>query len=331
MRHITKRAALSVLAGAPAALMAPTVLGQNRASTIVIATGVDPSFAPLVCAIRKGFFEKNGIRAELKIFDDGLVALDSLLTGAGDVGATLEVGGIPRRAKGGQLFVTAQANYTDEFFGLVGSKSIQKPQDLIGKTVGLSVRGGASQLFLTAYARFHGFDFSQLKIKLVGAPEAIPSLARGDIDVICLGEPWLSRAVSAVPNTHYIVKQKKTDNPKFYRLNDYYYFGERLMGDPELSKATMRALIEGSEWVAKNRDEAVKISAEIYKVSNDMSAFIIDMFDYTMTFSPALLATFEQTAEFQKSLGVITTVPDWKTFLRPEVLRAVAPERVTVS
>ena len=62
---------------------------------IVIATGIDPSFAHYVVAVKKGFFEKQGIDAELRSFDDGNVALDSVLTGAADIGGTSELGGLP--------------------------------------------------------------------------------------------------------------------------------------------------------------------------------------------------------------------------------------------
>ena len=328
MRQVTRRTALAMLGGAPGFLAAPAVFGQGSGSSITLSTGVDPSFAPLVAAMRQGFFEKHGIRADLKIFDDGSVALDSLLTGAGDVGSTVEFGGNARRARGGQLFVTGYANYTDEFFGLVGSKALATAHDLIGKTVSLSVRGGPAHLFLTNYMKANGAGISQLKIRFVGAPESVAALARGDVDVVCGGEPWLGRAVEAVPDAHYIMKQKRGD-ARVFRLSDYFYFGRRLMDDAGLAQATMQALIEGSEWVNANREEAIRMSAAVYKTSHETSAYIIGIFDYKVSFTPEIHANFLAAADFQKSLGVIPDVPDLDTFLHPEILRAVAPERVT--
>lgn len=85
----------------------PIVLAQATTPAakpkIVVATGIDPSFAHYVVAVKKGFFEKEGIDAELRSFDDGNVALDSLLTGAADIGGTSELGGIVRIARGGKL------------------------------------------------------------------------------------------------------------------------------------------------------------------------------------------------------------------------------------
>lgn len=328
MRQVTRRTALSMLAGTPGLLAAPAVFGQGSGSSIAIATGVDPSFAPVVAAMRKGFFARHGVKADLRIFDDGSVALDSLLTGAGDVGSTVEFGGNARRAKGGQLFVTGYANYTDEFYGLVGKEAITSARDIIGKTVSLSVRGGPAHLFLTNYMKANGSDISQVKIKFVGAPESVAALARGDVDVLCGGEPWLARAVEAVPDTHYVMKQKRGD-ARIFRLSDYFYFGKRLMDDPSLAKAVMQALIEGSDWVPANLDEAVRMSADVYRTPLETSASIIRMFDYKVSFTPEIRANFLAAAEFQKSLGVLSDIPDMDTFLRPEILQAVAPDRVT--
>ena len=327
MSPITRRSALSLVTGASGALAAPGVFGQARASNIVMVTGVDPSFAPLVMAMKKGFFEKYGVNADFRIFDDGSVALDSLLTGEGDVGSTVEMGGIARRVKGGQLFVTAHANYTDQFFGLVGSDTIKTAADLPGKTVSLSIRGGPAHLFLTRYMRHYNLDISQLKIKFVGAPESVAALAGGNVDVVCGGEPWLGRAVAATPGTHYIMKQTR-GGEAIYRLTDYFYFGKRLMDNPEVAQNTMRALIEGSEWVPNNREESIRTCAEVYKVSNEVSAAIIDLFSYEVDFSPSVLASFTEAADFQKALGVIDRLPDFTAFLNPAVLQAVAPNRV---
>ena len=70
---------------------------------------------------------------------------------------------------------------------------------MVGKTASLLVRGGPAHLFLTDYMKANGLDIAQLKIRFVGAPESVAALARGDTDVLCGGEPWLSRAVGWCP------------------------------------------------------------------------------------------------------------------------------------
>src|SRR6185437_4772548 len=74
---------------------------------ITVANGADVAFLHYFCTIKKGFFEKHGIQVESKLFDDGVTALDSLLTGNADISAASEMAGVVRRARGGKLYVVA--------------------------------------------------------------------------------------------------------------------------------------------------------------------------------------------------------------------------------
>ena len=52
------------------------------------------AFAPFVVASERKIFEKYDLETSFKPFDDGNVALDALLTGSSDIGATTELGGL---------------------------------------------------------------------------------------------------------------------------------------------------------------------------------------------------------------------------------------------
>src|SRR6516165_6042904 len=90
--------ALSVAAarGAPAAL-----------KKVPTSTGIDALFVPFVVAAELKIFEKYGLETSYKPFDDGNVALDAVLTGSSDIGATTELGGLARWDRGGRLYVTS--------------------------------------------------------------------------------------------------------------------------------------------------------------------------------------------------------------------------------
>lgn len=319
-----KRIMLKLLAGAGVASAAPFVWPQQRASNVVLSLGADPSFAPYIVAVRKGMFEKRGINADLKFNDDGGVALDALLTGVADIGSTVESAGIARRARGAAIFVTAMNNKASNYFGMVGDKSIKNAKDMTGKRVGLT-RGGSAHLFFTVYAQHFGLDMSTLKFRYIAAPESVAALARGDVDLICIGEPWLTRALAATPGAHRIVMMGDLG---IFQLTDYFYFSQRLMNDASLGKNVMSALIEAHEWVPKNFDEAAHLTAESYKVSYDTASTIMKMFTYDVTFTPEIQANMVRAFGFMKSLGLANDPPDWNTFLRPEILRATAPQRV---
>jgi len=291
---------------------------------IIIATGIDPSFAHYVVAVKKGFFEKQGIDAELRSFDDGNVALDSILTGAADIGGTSELGGIARIARGGKLYVMASGIQYADFFGLVGKKTIQKPKDLEGKIVGVP-RGSGAHLYMAKYAAFHGIDLAKVNIKFLQAPESVAALARGDIDAFFLWDPWLTRAATSVPDTR-IIARSGQDN--VFRLNTYVYFSERLVGNKELAQKAMRALIEGGDWAMANRTEASKLVGEAYRLPAADAEKIMEPIQWYIHFDPVFRASLLDAAEFAKQAGIIKDMPSIDPFLRADILETVDRTRV---
>jgi NitT/TauT family transport system substrate-binding protein len=306
----------------------PIVLAQATTSApkpkIIIATGIDPSFAHYVVAVKKGFFEKHGIDADLRSFDDGNVALDSLLTGAADIGGTSELGGIVRIARGGKIYVMASGIQYADFFGLVGKNSIQKPKDLEGKNIGLP-KGSGAHLFMAKYVAFHSVDLSKLKLKYLQAPESVAALARGDIDAFFLWDPWLSRAASTVPDTRIITRSGENN---IFKLNTYVFFSQKLIDDKDLSAKAMRALIEGAEWAMANRSEAAKLVGAAYRMSPSDCEKIMQPIQWNIHFDPAFKTNLLDAAEFAKKAQIIKEVPNLDPFLRPEVLKSIDAARV---
>lgn len=314
--------AAALAAGLMAAAAAPAF--SQAKPKIVIATGIDPSFAHYVVAVKKGFFDKQGIDAELRSFDDGNVALDALLTGAADIGGTSELGGIVRIARGGKLYVTASGIQHPDFFGLVGKKTIQKPADLEGKTVGVP-RGSGAHLFMAKYAAFHKIDMSKVTVRFLQAPESVAALARGDIDAFFLWDPWLARAATSVPDTHLIALSSQNN---VFRLNTYVYLSQKLADNKELAQKAMRALVEGGEWAMANREEASKLVGETYRLPPADALRIMAPIKWNIHYDSVFKDYLLDAADFAKKADIIKEVPNLDPFLRPDILKAVDAARV---
>jgi len=308
------------------AASAPQLAQGGSAPPIVLVTGIDPAYCHYVVAVRKGFFERQGLRAELKSFDDGNVALDSLLTGAGDIGGTSEPGGLARWARGGQLFVVASGAQSEKFFLLAGKNTIQNPKDLESKTIGVP-RGSGAHLFMGKYLKHYSVNLDKITFRYLQAPESVAALSRGDIDALFLWEPWISRAITATPNTRIIEDSSKS---KVYSLNVYIYFSQRLMQNEDVAKKALLAIVQAAEWIPANQEETAKLVADEYRMTPAVVAQLMGNFKWDINFSSSIKENFVDAAEFVKSLGVIKETPDIDKFLRPEVLRAAAPYRVTV-
>src|ERR1700738_4985675 len=134
--------------GAGIYAFAVPITGNAAAKKVPMATGIDALFAPFVVAAERKMFEKYDLETSFKPFDDGNVALDALLTGNSDIGATTELGGLSRWDKGGKLYVTSYSSTSRQQIGAAARDDIKKPEDLIGRTVAYPRATGGHLYFL---------------------------------------------------------------------------------------------------------------------------------------------------------------------------------------
>lgn len=303
--------------------VAAPAIGQKRPK-VVFASGLDPTFAHYVAAVRKGFLEKRGIEGEIRAFDDGNVALDALLTGQGDIGGTSELAGIARIARGGKMYVVASGAYGKAILGAVDRGQIKQPKDLEGRIVG-TPRGSGSHFWLLKYMDYHKLDRSKVTIKFVSPPESVAAFARKDVDTYFAHEPWPSRIKAQVPEARVFARSGDDD---IYVLNIYIYFGQRLMSDAALARSTLEGIVEATDWVRGNMDEAAKLAAEQYKTTPEEAKAIMQWPTYETLFPKGTDSVFKQVGEFAKNERIIQGIPDLKPFIDRDILRAIRPSAV---
>jgi len=329
MRHAStaRRGFLAAMALSATAFLGLPTHGHaaDAAPVIRVATGSDPGFAYLTVAVKKGFFQREGINAELKVFDDGNLTLDNLLTGAAQIGSTSEVGSMTRRAKGGALAVVASGAQSTDFAGVVGSNSIAIPKDLEGKTVGVT-KGSGAHLYFGYLARKMGLDLTKVNLRFIQPPEAVAALSRGDIDAMVIWEPMLSRIPTMVRSTHIITRGKQD---QAYTANMYLLFSDDLLKNDELARKCMRAILAAADWIPGNWDEAVKIVADANHMKPAEAENVMKLNTWLINFDrQQFVRNFDGAGEFAKAQGLMQQLPSYDGFLRPDVLKAVAPQRV---
>src|SRR6476659_812049 len=245
------------------------------------ATGIDALYVPFVVAAELKIFEKYGLETSYKPFDDGNVALDALLTGSSDIGATTELGGLSRWDKGGKLYVTSYSSTSGQQIGLAGRDDIKRPEDLIGRTVAYP-RATGGHLYFLRYVKKYNLPVDKIKVKFMQAPEMVAALERRDIDAFFLWEPWLDKAAQLVQGARVLAR---SGDDGVFILTSYDYYSQGLIDDQPRAAAATRALIEATDFC-------------------NTSA-----------------------AEVALGEGIIKKMPDWNDFVRPQLMKEVAPDR----
>ena len=169
---------------------------QKSDSAVVIAyqTGVDPSKV----AQANGEYEKESQQAiTWKKFDTGADVVNALASGDVDIG---NIGTSPFAAAASRnlpidvFFIAAKLGASEALI-VRNQANIQKPQDLINKTIAVPFVSTAHYSLLSALKHWNIAE-SQVKIINLRPPEISAAWERGDIDAAYVWEPALSKAKS---------------------------------------------------------------------------------------------------------------------------------------
>ena len=322
-RGMTRRA-FGVSFGAGMGILAMPAWSNAAVKNVPMSTGIDALFAPFVVAAERKMFEKYGLETSFKPFDDGNVALDAILTGSSDIGATTELGGIARWDKGGKLYVASYSSTSRKQIGVASRDDIKKPEDLIGRTVGYP-RATGGHLYFVKYVKKYNLPVDKIKVKTLQAPEMVAALERRDIDAFFLWEPWLTKAAQLVQGAH-VLARSGDDN--VYVLTSYNYYSQGLIDDRPRAIGATKALMEAADFCATNPDEAAALTAKAFRIPEaDMKVYMSRMV-YRMEMPKGVVTeNFRGAAELALGEGIIKKMPDWSDFLRPQIIKEIASER----
>lgn len=319
---ISRRKFLATTAGLGAASLLPS-LGFAAEQRVAAALGVDMWYVNYVVAEEKGFWKKNGLDISIAHFDNGAVALDAIVTGNGDIGSATNMSMMQRVSRGAKMYAVSSMAASGKLYSIVSHKDIKTPQELVGKKLGLA-KDGILEFLYMQFATNNKIGLDQIELINIAAPEAVAALTRGDVDAIMFWEPWPTKVLELVPDTH-ILRQLSEDN---IFVTNWLFMGENLAADKGRAEATLRTLIESAEFIKANKEEVIEIGARRFKTEPNNARFQYENLDYTMEFPKERYEKdFTALAEFNLSKGLLKTVPEMADVARPEIMQAVAPDR----
>jgi len=175
--------------------------------------------------------------------------------------------------------------------------------------------------------RKYGLPVDKIKVKTLQAPEMVAAMERRDIDAFFLWEPWLTKATQLVEGAH-VLARSGDDN--VYVLTSYNYYSQGLVNDRPRAVAATKALMEAADFCAANLDESARLTAKAFRVPEpDMKLYMSRMVYRMEMPKDVVTGNFREAAELALGEGIIKKMPDWNDFLRPQILKEAAPERVT--
>ncbi len=167
--------------------------GDATAQRKITATFVAPNLSQTIPWIAKeaGIFAKHGIAAEVILLTGSPRAVQTLL--AGDIEYTIAGGQSAIRARmhgADPVILATSANFSSQRVMLRPESTLQRLQDLKGKTVGVTQYGSGGDTFLRAGLRSIGLrpDADVSILQMGGTPQVASSLIAGKVDAGVSGE-----------------------------------------------------------------------------------------------------------------------------------------------
>ncbi|HUK42106.1 MAG TPA: ABC transporter substrate-binding protein [Candidatus Acidoferrales bacterium] len=218
------------------------------------------SYMPFYVAQEKGFLKKHGLEAEYiqmgtTIQPQAVVAGNINYFTSVSTGISAAVAGLP---------LVIVLNLCDGApWVLVTSKDINKPQDLIGKTVALSGVRTAPYYFFQAFLKKSEINENQINaINTGGTADSFRALTSNRVAGTVLTPPFDDKAVSL-------------GYKKFMFLGDLApipYVGlvasqAEVKNNRESVRRTLEAVFDSVTWLRANRGESVKMIVDKFKVT----------------------------------------------------------------
>lgn len=250
---------LAVLASSPCP-------AQEKSWFAVGASTKTLSYAPLWVALRQGFFDRQGLDAQLITMRGSPLALQALAGGSIHVAAVTTDATLATVGQGMDL-VMIGGLINGLNMALVGTKKYKTFSDLRGATLGsltlTSGTGFALRLLLKAHGLEYPRDYALLNIG--GSSERFTALASGQIAAAPMGSPL---DITAEEMGFNIIGRFIDDIPD-YQLNALTVSRAWASKNRNLVVRFMKAMVLADRWLHENKEAAASLLAREMKLKPD--------------------------------------------------------------
>jgi NitT/TauT family transport system substrate-binding protein len=290
---------------------------------MTIATGVDPVFSAYYVAQQEGLFKKHGLDVRINTGPSGSAMVSFLINGQIESAFGSEIAGVANHNLDPNVVVVAQATRLVRWIAIVG-RNVDSLEQLKGKKIGVA-RGSGGEVFWLALVDKLKLNAADYTVVNVEAPEMIAALERGNIDAYAVWEPWVTRGLAAVKNTKVLRDQEGILEQGVYIYMNLGWIKK----NPEQAEGFVRALIEATDVINKDRKRAAKDVSDFLKsLDPQLVEQLMTKLRFEMVLDDFTISLFRLAETQLKQQGKLTKPLDLGAFVYPDLLRKLQPKSV---
>lgn len=292
-----------------------------------IALGSNPVSTLAVIAMKKGFFAQESIAIDAISSTSGKMQIDMMLANQAD----LSLGGGPPfnflSYTPHPLRILADTSHQyDTAVYARKDRGIASENDLPGKKIGY-LPGSVSFIYWSRLLERHGWATKDFEMVPLQPPAMVSALVGGNIDAIVVWEPWGYNAMQQLGDNGIRFAEDKN----YYWPGFFYGRNDFIDQNPDVIKGMIHAMLSSEEFLRNNPDEAIQIVADFIKTDHEHLKSYWNSYQFKVQLNNDLLdRLLVNDAIIKKYMADYADkpTPDFKSFVDPEPLRAVAPDRV---
>jgi ABC-type nitrate/sulfonate/bicarbonate transport system substrate-binding protein len=290
---------------------------------MTIATGVDPVFSAYYVAQQEGLFKKHGLDVRINTGPSGSAMVSFLINGQIESAFGSEIAGVANHNLDPNVVVVAQATRLVRWIAIVG-RNVDNLEQLKGKKIGVA-RGSGGEVFWLALVDKLKLNAADYTVVNVEAPEMIAALERGNIDAYAVWEPWVTRGLAAVKNTKVLKDQENILEQGVYIYMNLGWIKK----NPEQAEGFVRALIEATDLINRDRKRAAKDVSDFLKsLDPPLVEQLMTKLRFEMVLDDFTISLFRLAETQLKQQGKLTKPLDLGAFVYPDLLRKIQPKSV---
>lgn len=263
---------IAAIAASAALVLSAAACGGDDSSSgsggsgdpIVIGYSAWPGWFPLKVAEEKGFFDKAGVKVELKYFNDYTASIDALTAGQTDANTQTLNDTLAGEAAGADLKIVVNTDFSAGNDAVIVDKSITSVKDLRGKTIAAEA-GVVDHYLLLQGLEANGMTEKDINFRGSPTDAAAAGFASGQFDGVAVFAPFTLEALKR-PGSHVLFSSK--DYPG--SIPDHIVFDAKTVAErPEDVQKVVDAWYETVAYLKSNPADARAIMAKQAGVSAD--------------------------------------------------------------
>lgn len=270
MRHFTKKSLKAMTVSGMAAI-AMTVMTSAASAQETVRIGLaTQAWWPTVVAetaVRQGLFEKEGLKAELTVYQSGGEAFTAVAADAADVISIQPSIVATGRTRGVQAKMVAQGSDANYGWHLIvpADSEIKDIKELDGANVGITTAGSLSDFLAQWTIHEKGISFNPVPL---GGGGLVPNLISGNVQAAIMFSPLSFQVMQGGQGRSLI--DYGSEIPA--HLNAGWASSDALIeSKPEVIQKALNAIYGGVAYLQANEEEAINLLMELNQIERDVA------------------------------------------------------------